>query len=461
MKAPRVVISATSSDSGKTLISAAILRIMKNKNLKPQPFKAGPDYIDPMYLSRASGRPCRNLDSWIMDEETLLYSFVTGSMGADLAVIEGVRGLYEGESPVADIGSTAHIAKILSAPIVLVLDCKSLTRSAAAQILGYQSMDREVKIGGVILNNVRDVTHEEKLRVAIKHYTNVPILGVLYRSPELYIKKRHLGLLTPHELSNIDKIIGKAAMLLETSLDIDKLLDLMMECPEIDDHNNKDLLSNERRLNDKKIKIGVFVDFPFSFYYNENLFLLKDLGAEICIIDSLVTREIESGIAGVLIGGGYPEVFAGELEKNQPLKLCLYKKIVDEMPVFVECGGLLYLCESINYNGKRYKMVGVFDGEVYFSDKPKALSYVKLEAVAESPISDVGRILKGHEFHYSYVENLSCEFAFKVIRGRGIKDGMDGAMAHNTIGTYTHMHYLANPSVPVKFISACSKYINK
>ncbi len=462
MKVPRVVISATSSGSGKTLISAALLRIMKSKNFKVQPFKVGPDYIDPMYLSMASGRPCRTLDSWMMGEETIRRSFVAGCVGADFAVAEGVRGLYEGESPVADVGSTAHVAKILSAPVVLVVDCRSLTRGVAAQIIGYQSMDREVRIGGVILNNVRDAAHEEKLRKAIEHYTKVPVLGVLYRSPELRIKKRHGGLVTPRELPKIDEVINRAAMLLEPSLDIDKLLELMTQCPEIEDHAGQGPLLKQRgSAINEKVKIGIFIDFPFSFYYPENLVLLREAGAEIRVIDSLSTREIENEISGVLIGGGYPEIFASELEANHRLRHSLYKKIVDEMPVVGEGGGLLYLCSSINYGGKKHKMVSVFDGDVYFSERPKALGYAQLEATAENPLSEAGGTLKGHEFHYSYIENLSSEFAFNVLRGRGIRDGRDGATAHRTVGMYTHLHYLANPDVPAKFVSACSQYFHR
>lgn len=455
MKIPRAIISATSSDSGKTLITAAILKIMKERGLKVQPFKVGPDYIDPMYLSKVSGRACRNLDSWIMDEDTVRRVFASGSEGADFSLIEGVRGLYEGESPVGDVGSTAHIAKILSAPVILVLDCKSLNRSAAAQIIGFQSMDKNVNIVGVILNNVRDHLHEEKLRKAIEHYTKVPILGILYRSQALFIKKRHLGLITPHELSNVESIINEAAKLLEPCLDFERFLEFMEASPEIDVELRQILSKGE------KTKIGVFMDAPFSFYYYDNLDTLKQMGAEISVINSLLDKDIESDIAGILIGGGYPEVFAKELEANQSLRHSIKERVSDGMPVVGECGGLMYLCNSINYDGEKHRMVGVFGGDVYFSSQPRALSYVELKAVAENPISDVGAMLRGHEFHYSYIENISSEFAFKVIRGKGISDGMDGALTQKALGMYTHLNYIACPKVPAKFISACREYNRK
>ncbi|MCS7103146.1 MAG: hydrogenobyrinic acid a,c-diamide synthase (glutamine-hydrolyzing) [Candidatus Korarchaeum sp.] len=460
MNTPRVVISATTSDAGKTLITSAIVRILRKRGFKVQTFKVGPDYIDPMYLSRAAERPCRNLDSWLMSEDTVKYAFMSGSEGVDLALIEGVRGLYEGESPTEDYGSTAHIAKILSAPVILVVDCKSLTRSVAAQIIGYQAMDGEVNIAGVLLNNVKDASHEEKLRRAIQHYTNVPVIGLLYRSPDFHLKKRHLGLVTPHELSNVDKVLNNAAEALERSLDIDRLIDIMKTCSEIDVDLKDDLLPR-RESKGRKLKVGVFMDAPFSFYYYDNLLMLRRAGAEISVIDSLSSRDLDDDLSGILIGGGYPEIFASELEKNSSLRQSLKEVISDGMPVIGECGGLMYLCRSINYSGRSYEMVGVFDGDVYFDDKPRALSYVELRAKLETPISDPGNVLRGHEFHYSYIENLSCEFAFDVLRGKGIRDRMDGATVHRTVGTYTHLHYLARPDVPIKFLSACEKYANR
>ncbi|MDH5811278.1 MAG: cobyrinate a,c-diamide synthase [Candidatus Methanomethylicaceae archaeon] len=455
MRIPRVIISATSSDSGKTLIAAAIIKIMRKRGFKVQPFKIGPDFIDPMYLSKVSGRHCRNLDSWMMDENTLRRVFLSGCKGTDFAVIEGVRGLYEGESPIGDLGSTAHVAKILSAPVILVLDCKSLNRSAAAQIIGFQALDRKVNIAGVILNYVRDSLHEEKLRRAIQHYTKVPILGVLYRSSTLVIKKRHLGLITPNELSDTDLMINNATNLLEPRLDLERLLELMNSCPEIDG----DVMEIPQSVG--RTKIGIFMDAPFSFYYYDNLAVLRGMGAEISVMNSLSDGTIGNDISGILIGGGYPEVFARELEANQPLIKSIKDRILDEMPVVGECGGLIYLCRSINYNGEKRNMVGAFDGDVYFSNQPKALSYVELEGKAESPISDVGITLKGHEFHHSYVENIGSEFVFKVLRGNGIRDGLDGALVHRTVGMYTHLHYMTCPKVPAKFLSTCREYIRR
>lgn len=454
MKIPRVIISATSSGSGKTLITSALIRILSKKGLKVQPFKTGPDYIDPMYLSLAANRPCRNLDSWIMDVNTVKRAFLLGCRDADVAIIEGVRGLYEGESPIDDVGSTAHIAKILSSPIILVIDCKGLNRSAAAHILGFKLMDSELNIAGVILNNIRDELHEEKVRRAIQHYIDVPIIGVLYRMQELQIEMRHLGLIIPRG-EKFNNIIERAAEELNRSIDFDKLMEILNNCPEI---TSEEIIN---RSFENSIKIALFMDAPFSFYYHENLNLLKEAGAQICFIDSIIDKKIEGDIAGVIIGGGYPELFANELEKNYSLRQSLKSKIEDEMPVLGESGGLIYLCKSIHYKNKSYKMVGIFDGEVYFANSPVALGYVELKAIKDNPILEAGFRIRGHEFHYSYIEGLNSDFAFEVLRGKGINHKLDGAMVYNTIGMYTHLHYMACPKVPINFISRCKHYTRR
>lgn len=452
MEMPRVILSAGSSDSGKTIVTAALIRILSSKGYMVQPFKVGPDYIDPMYHRLAAGRPCRTLDSWIMDERTVVSSFASGSIGSNLAVIEGVRGLYEGESPVGDEGSTAHVAKILRSPVIIVLNCHSLTRSAAAQLMGLRAMDSQVNIAGVILNKVSDGRHEEKLRRAISHYSGIPVLGCLYRSSRVEIKKRHLGLTTSHELPEALDIIRNAAELLEGNLELDKILDIAATAPPIEHE------PEACRFEGGRVRIGVFMDGPFSFYYHENLSKLMEMGAEIEVIDSLSHRGIGEDLSGVLIGGGYPELFSKELEGNQQMRRSLKERIMGGLPAIGECGGLMYLCRSIEYGGAKRQMVGVFDGEVTMHEKPKALSYVELEAVRSSPIADEGVNLRGHEFHYSSIEGLSGELSFRVLRGKGIRDSMDGAICHNAIGMYTHLHYLACPGVPAKFLSECRAY---
>ncbi|MEM2125248.1 MAG: cobyrinate a,c-diamide synthase [Candidatus Methanosuratincola sp.] len=449
MKIPRVLFSAGSSDSGKTIVTSAILNILSSIGYRVQPFKVGPDYIDPMYHRLSSGRPCSNLDSWIMDERTIVKSFALGSKGSDLTIIEGVRGLYEGESPVGDEGSTAHIAKLLGIPVVIVLNCHSLTRSAAAQLMGLKMMDPEVNIAGVILNKISDSRHEEKLRRAISYYTRVPVLGALPRSPVLEIKKRHLGLTTSHELPGVLEKIKAASDLLKQNLDLDALISIAEEASDIE------LEHLDLPCSGSPVKVGVFMDAPFSFYYHDNLSALRDRGAEIVPLDSLSGTEIGEDISGVIIGGGYPELFSRELEENSSMRKSLKERIMDGMPAIAECGGLMYLCKSIDYGGAKRKMVGVFDGEVVMCQKPNALSYVQLAAIRDSPVAQKGEHLRGHEFHYSRIEGPIEDMAFNVLRGKGIRDAKDGLLCHNSIGMYTHLHYLATPQVPEKFLETC------
>ncbi|MBC7078635.1 MAG: hydrogenobyrinic acid a,c-diamide synthase (glutamine-hydrolyzing), partial [Synergistales bacterium] len=354
------------------------------------------------------------------DEDTVLHSFVSASKGSDIAVIEGVRGLYEGESPVGDEGSTAHIAKILKAPVVIVLNCHSLTRTAAAQLIGLKMMDPKVKIAGVILNKISDSRHEEKLRRAISHYSGIPVLGALKRSPLLEIRKRHLGLVTSHEHPEVIEKIKAASELLEENLDLDALLGIAEGATPIE------VEPKDKMHRGKAIKVGVFIDAPFSFYYHENLSTLRDLGAELVALDSVSMKGIGDDIMGLVIGGGYPELFSKELEDNYPMRKALKERAMGGLSILAECGGLMYLCRSIDYGGSKRQMVGVFDGEVVMTQKPNALSYVHLEAIRDSPISKKGTSLKGHEFHYSQIEGELGEMAFNVLRGKGIREFKDG-----------------------------------
>jgi len=451
MNAPRVVLSSVGSDSGKTLVSAAVIAILRGKGHKVQPFKIGPDYIDTMYHTAAAGRASRNIDSWIMGEEGVREAFANGMRGADMAIIEGVRGLYEGASPIEDAGSTVHVAKILKAPVVIVLNSPSRTRTAAACSLGMRAMDREARIAGVILNKVSDERHEAKLRQAISYYTGLPVLGVLFRDPSLRIEKRHLGLMTAHENSEAAAVISKAAAALEKTLEAERLMEIMADSPPI-------AAPDPEECRDARVRVGVFTDRAFSFHYPDNYECLERAGFEIKRIDSIAEGTL-GDVSGLLIGGGYPEVFANELEANSALRQEVRKRASEGMPIVGECGGLMYLCRCIRTNGSCNRMAGVFDSEVVMHDRPQGLSYTLLGCIKGNAIADAGDRLRGHEFHYSSVDNLrETEFAFEVLRGKGISMGRDGITAWNTLAMYTHMHYLTAPKVVDKLRRSCERY---
>lgn len=390
----------------------------------------------------------------MMDEASIKRSFIAAAAGADLSIIEGVRGLYEGASPTSDEGSTVHLAKILRSPVVVVLNCQSLTRSAAAMVLGLKAMDREADIAGIILNKVSDKRHEEKLRAAISYYTSTPIIGAIYRDSSLILPKRHLGLLTVQENYDVMKVIKSMGLILEECLDIEMLLKIMHAAPELEVPNE----GTDDHIRFPGIRIGVFMDPVFTFYYPENLESLKRFGVEILFINSLADHSL-GDISGLIIGGGYPEVFATELEGNQPLRTSVKKASSDGMPVIGECGGLLYLSKSITIGKSKWSMVGALDGEAVMCESPQALSYTALQSSCSNPIADQGDIVRGHEFHYSRLEGIGdARFAFKVLRGKGINGSMDGIMSYNTLGTYTHFHCLAYPKMPLNLIKSCVAY---
>lgn len=455
MGTPRVVISANGSDAGKTLVTMAILWLLTKRGYRVQPFKVGPDYIDPGYHTIASGVASRNLDSWIMAEQTIKRSFIKAAATADLAVIEGVRGLYEAESPISEEGSTAHVAKILLAPVIIVLNCQSITRSAAAILLGLKAFDKYVTVAGVILNKVKDKRHEEKLRSAISYYTRIPVLGVIYRNSALAIPKRHLGLLTVQENAETLRVIESIGLMLEESLDLDGLIQIMKMAPPLEAPEEETVPQKIK----SNITIGVFNDPAFTFYYADNIEALRSYGVNVHPINSLSDPSVGDDTSGLLIGGGYPEVFARQLEANSALRNDVKRRSDSGMPIIGECGGLMYLCNSVAVAGSKMKMAGIFDGEAVMCDKPQALSYVLLESKATSPIADLGDQIKGHEFHYSTIQNLKEKnFVFNVLRGKGIINSMDGVICNQTLGMYTHLHYLACPKVALKFVRACQSF---
>ncbi len=455
MSTPRVVISANGSDAGKTLVTTALLWLLNKHGYRVQPFKVGPDYIDPGYHTIASGVPSRNLDSWIMNEETIKRSFIKSAAKADLAIIEGVRGLYEAESPLDEHGSTAHIAKILNAPVIIVLNCQSITRSAAANLLGLKAFDKNVQVAGVILNKVSDKRHEDKLRSAISYYANIPVLGVVYRDSSFAIPKRHLGLLTVQENAETLRVIESVGLMLEETFDLEGLLNIMKTAPPLEAPEEEKVPDNSG----PNVTVGVFTDSAFTFYYADNIDALRQCGVNVHTINSLSDTNVGDDTSGLIIGGGYPEVFARQLEANSSLRKDVKDKSDNGMPIIGECGGLMYLCNSITTGGSKMRMAGVFNGEAVMRDKPQALSYVLLESTAANPIAEQGDRLKGHEFHYSAIQNLNeTNFMFKVLRGKGINNSMDGLRYNETLGMYTHLLYLACPKTVRKFVNSCQSY---
>lgn len=452
---PRILIAGASSSSGKTTITIGLLGTLIKAGYNVQPFKVGLDYIDPSYYSEITGRKSRNIDGFLMNDERIRDVFLHGCEvggNADIAVIEGVRGLYEGLESFSDIGSTAQIAKILNCAVILVLNARSITRSAAAIVSGFKSFDPDVQIVGVILNNIGGKRHALKAKESIEHYTNVPVLGIIQRNSEMMISMRHLGLVPAIEErrknSDFSRRIDIISNIISENVNIDAILDLANSAPPIK-VPEKTIFNN---VESKNLTIGVALDEAFNFYYNDNLELLELNGAKLKFFSPIHDSKIPD-VDGLYIGGGYPELFASQLENNISMKEDIRNASIDNLPIYGECGGLMYLTQKLttglvensNYHmaemeNMTYEMVGALPGHTLMGHK-RIVSYNIGKLKMDTLIGKCNNNFIAHEFHHSEITKLSKEakFVIKLSRGVGINEGYDGLLEHNTIGCYTHL----------------------
>ncbi|WP_174590329.1 cobyrinate a,c-diamide synthase [Methanocella conradii] len=420
---PRIVIAGTHSGCGKTTIAAGLMGALAARGYIVQPFKVGPDFIDPTHHTAICGRHSRNLDPFMMGEEGVLNTFKKACVGADIAVVEGVMGMYDGLEG-ADTCSTAHVARILSAPVLLVVDVKGMSRSANAMLKGYASFDPSIRIEGAIFNRLGSQNHKKMIEASL----SVRALGWIPKRDDLEVKSRHLGLRMAGELKDrvrFGDVIGKY-------VDIDAVMDVAKAAGPLPGLARDATPSNSVH----KVTIGVARDAAFCFYYQDNLDLLSS-GARIVYFSPMDDKLPD--VDALYFGGGYPELYAKELEASR-CREKLKKAIDDGMPVYAECGGLMYLCQSLTYD-KDYRMAGVLPARAEMTGRIQALGYVKAESMNGS-IFPEGMAMDGHEFHYSRVAcGHDVRFAFRLLRGKGIKCGRDGLFEHNAIGTYTHAYF--------------------
>ncbi|MEG3223958.1 MAG: cobyrinic acid a,c-diamide synthase [Methanobacteriales archaeon Met13] len=441
----RLVLAGTGSAVGKTTIATGIMKAL-SPEYNIQPFKVGPDYIDPTYHTLATETSSRNLDSFFMSDDQIRESFERGMnvSNSDMAVIEGVRGLYEGISPTGDVGNTASVAKALNAPVVLILNARSLVKSAAAIVIGFKTLDPEVRIEGVILNKVKNRKHFLKTKEAVEKLAKTPVMGGIPRSDDIKVEQRHLGLVPAVERKNILEFIEDWAQVMEENLDLDLLKSVMKGAGDLPS-GREDIWKKGSK---KRIKIGVARDEVFTFYYQENLESLEANHADLVYFSPLNDEEVPD-VDGIYIGGGYPEIFAPELEANHSMRESVAKFHQDGRPIYAECGGLMYLTRGIN----QHEMCGVFPYSSQMTKKPQALSYTISDVIEDNIILKKGETYRGHEFHYSKVtiEGKSPKFAFEVRRGRGIHSNKDGMMSKKTLASYVHTHVAACPPFPANF----------
>lgn len=454
----RLVIAAPNGRCGKTTITLGLLRAFRRRGLKVQPFKKGPDYIDPSWLSAAAGIPCRNLDSYLMDSEQICRS-VSLAEHCDLSIIEGAMGLFDGLD-LAGSSSTAEIAKITKTPVILVLDATRMTRSAAAIVLGCQQFDPQIHICGVILNKIARPRHEKMLREAIEHFCKVPVLGGIPKDSGLNIPDRHLGLITHNETNDSDTRLDYLADVISTHVDLEQVYSLATQTPSLPQTWFSKPINISKHKVQQPVKIGLFRDKIFSFYYPENLSALLQLGAELIEINSLTDPCLPPDLDALYIGGGFPEVFAAELENNIGLRFSVRKAVESGLPVYAECGGLMYLGRTLKVADKSFAMAGALPLDVIMEAKPQGHGYTSLQALPGNPWFTPGQTVKGHEFHNSRIINLDpmIKFAYKVLRGQGIDGAHDGIIYKGILASYNHFHAFGTPQWSEKFVELATYY---
>ena len=451
---PRLVVAGLSGDSGKTLVALGIARALKTRGVEVAPFKKGPDYIDAAWLGAATGRPGRNLDTFFHGPEALGEALSRGGRGesAALALIEGNRGLFDGFDA-AGTHSTAELAKRLGAPVLLVVDVTKTTRTVAAMVLGCRALDPDVPLAGVVLNRVATSRQERVIRDALARAGGPPILGAVPRLGDDPLPGRHLGLVTAAEHPRTQEAIETAARLAEAHLDLDTLLEISGKAPAVE------LPERERPASGPPVRIGVLRDEAFSFYYPENLEALEELGAELSFFSALAGDTLPE-VDALYIGGGFPELYAARLAENRELRRTLREAVAAGMPVYAECGGLMYLAKELVTDGVAHAMAGVLDLAVEQTPRPHGHGYVEGTVERANPFFETGARLRGHEFHYSRPRGGESRAATVVglRRGTGIGDGRDGIVAGRVWASYLHLHALGTPAWAPGFVGLARTY---
>lgn len=443
----KIMIAGTSSGVGKTTIALGIMRALTKRKMKVQPYKVGPDYIDPSFHTFITNRESRNLDSYMLDDEKIKYVLNSASKDADISVIEGVMGFYDGIGADIDNCSSSYTSKITKTPVILVINGKAMAASSAATVLGYINLDKDVNIVGVIANNVKTESHFKIIKDSIKKYCGLEVLGYFPPNDKFKLESRHLGLIPMNEVEKLSEKFSSLADEIEKYIDIDRIIEMS---------ESEDIISNfnlEKELKDRNLfelskgkTVAIAYDKAFNFYYKENIEIFEKLGINIKYFSPLKDKEIPK-CDFVYIGGGFPEIFAEELEKNKLIRENIFDLYKKNKPIYAECGGLMYLGKSIIDNqGKCREMVGIFDGVSEMTQKLRRFGYCNGEALEDTVISKKGDLIKGHEFHHSiFKSEEKCAYDMKKIRDEKIVDEWKGGYSKkNTLATYLHTHFYNN-----------------
>lgn len=440
---PRLVIAGTSSGVGKTTATLAILSALRERGRLVQPFKVGPDFIDPSHHRAATGRPSRNLDGWMLGADLNRSIFARVAADADLSIIEGMMGLFDGSSPVNEVGSTAELAKQLNAPVLLVVDGSAMARSAAAMVAGYERFDPELRVAGVLFNRVESEGHYQLLRVAVEQETDVVPVGYLRSDPAMTIRDRHLGLVMPLEQGedHLHQRLAKAA--LET-IDLDRIEALAHSSDTFSAAASPPVIQSRGRT----IRIAVAQDRAFCFYYPDNLELLEAAGAEVVTFSPL-NNHVLPDVDMLYLGGGYPELHGQALAENRAMRAAVRQFAERGGAIYAECGGMMYLAESIrDFDSRSHGMVGIFPAEAVMQKQSLTLGYRTVECSERCMLGEVGVTVRGHEFHYStLVSRGSLQYSCALSDAGGLSKGQDGLTVGNVLALYTHLHFASQPQV--------------
>jgi cobyrinic acid a,c-diamide synthase len=457
---PRIVIAGVQSGVGKTTIATGLMAAYAKMGYQVQGFKAGPDYIDPSYHTVATGNVSRNLDCWLLPEEALKTLFLRAAQQADLAIVEGVMGLYDGYESKTEAGSTALLAKYLGAPVILVVDARGMARSVAAVVLGYQKFDPALNLSGVIFNNVGSEKHYQMLKEAVAASTGLPALGYLPKHTEISMPERHLGLLPATERGELNLYLEQLASLIAGSLELEAILAVARSASSLPEPEQT--LFPEKQ--QKKATIAIARDEAFIFYYQDALDLLAAYGADLIYFSPLHDSRLPAGIQGIYLGGGFPEMFLEPLSRNRSMSESIIQAYQKGMPIYAECGGLMYLTNSIvDFTGKSYPMVGLIPGKGCMQQKIAALGYMEAEVNTDNILASKGDIVRGHQFRWSILADISDKInrAYRMLNVKDASFQQEGIVMGNLLASYLHLHFAGHPQLARNFVENCRKFAEK
>ncbi len=471
----RIYISAGHKSSGKTTLSIGLCAALSQQGKKVQAFKKGPDYIDPLWLANASSirsqRQCYNLDFNTQSSAEIMGTLDRYGKDADICIIEGNKGLHDGVA-LDGSDSNAAMAKLTKSPVILIIDSRGVTRGVAPLLLGYQCFDTEVQIVGVIYNFCGGSRHEQKLRAVTEEYTDIPVLGMLRKSKSMDLAERHLGLMPSNETRDANQRISEISQFVTGSVDLSKVMDCANSATDLAINNKQwlpNIKANAKTTDKAKVRIGICEDAAFGFYYADDKQALIDAGAELVSINTIEDEALPKNLDGLFIGGGFPETQMQALEDNVSMRDSVYAAIESGLPTYAECGGLMYLSESIHWKNQSTEMVGIIPANAIMHSRPQGRGYVQLEETSDMPwrelrtnASQQTQIIHAHEFHYSALQGLKKKgkFAYKVIRGNGITGENDGWVYKNLIANYSHMRHTENYPWANRFVEFVQSKVN-